>query len=139
MPASREQVEKQLQAFNAHDPEAWTNSYADNAVVQDPQYPEPMRGRDAIRKDIDSFFTAFPDMRFNLTNVITDGDQFAVEGTANGTHQGPIESPTGTIEPTNKRVEMRFAALGRVDGSNLITEERRYFDLASMLQQLGIS
>ena len=139
MPAGREFVEKQLQGFNAHDAEAWTNSYAENAVVYDPQYPEPLRGRDAIRKDVQDFFTAFPDIRFNLTNVIAEGDQVALEGTAIGTHQGPMEGPGGTIQPTNKRVEMRFAGVVKVDGSDQVVEERRYYDLASMLQQLGIS
>src|SRR5687767_7617579 len=139
MPASREQTEKQISVFNAHDADGWTNSYAENATVSDPGYPEPLRGRDAIRKDITDFFTAFPDMRFNVTDVITDGDKFVVEGTGTGTHQGPLQGPAGEIPATNKRVETKFVAIGRVDDSDLITEERRYYDQASLFQQLGLS
>lgn len=138
MPASREQVEKQISIFNAHDAEGWVNTYAENATLSDPQYPEALQGREAIRKDIVDFFTAFPDMRFTVTDVITDGDKYVVEGTGTGTHQGPIQGPQGEIPPTNKHIETKFVAIGRVDASNLITEERRYYDQASLFQQLGL-
>ena len=36
MPASRELAEKQISIFNAHDADRWTNSYAENATVSDP-------------------------------------------------------------------------------------------------------
>jgi len=139
MPASRELAEKQISIFNAHDADGWTNSYAENATVSDPGYPEPLRGREAIRKDIVDFFTAFPDMQFTVADVITEGDKFVVEGTGTGTHQGPLQAPTGAIPPTNKRIETRFVAIGRVDGSGLITDERRYYDQASLFQQLGLT
>ena len=139
MPASRDLVEKQISIFNAHDVDGWTNAYAENASVADPAYPEPMGGRDAIRKDITDFFTAFPDMRFTVTDVITDGDKFVVEGTGTGTHEGPLQGPAGEIPATNKREETKFVAVRRVDGSDLITEERRYYDQASLFQQLGLS
>ena len=139
MPASRELAEKQISTFNSHDAEGWTNSYTENATVSDPGYPEPLRGREAIRKDIDAFFTAFPDMQFTVTDVITEGGKFAVEGTGTGTHQGPLQGPAGEIPPTNKRVETKFVAIGRVDGSDLIAEERRYYDQASLFQQLGLT
>ena len=139
MAASRGLAEKQISIFNAHDAEGWTNSYAEDATVSDPGYPEPLRGREAIRKDIDAFFTAFPDMQFTVTDVITDGDKFVVEGTGTGTHQGPLQGPQGEIPPTNKRITTQFVAIGRVDGSDLIVEERRYYDQASLFEQLGLT
>ena len=139
MPASRELAEQQIAIFNSHDVEAWVNTYTENATVSDPGYPEPLRGRDAIRKDVENFWTSFPDMQFTVTNVIVDGEQFSVEGTGTGTNQGPIETPGGSIDPTNKRVEVKWVAVGHVDGSNLIAEERRYYDQASLFQQLGIA
>jgi steroid delta-isomerase-like uncharacterized protein len=139
MPASRELAEKQIAIFNSHDVEAWVNTYAENTTLTDPGYTEPLRGRDAVRKDVQDFWTAFPDMRFRVTNVIVDGDQFSIEGIGTGTNEGPIQTPAGTIDPTHKRVEMKWASVGRVDGSELITEERRYYDQASLFQQLGLT
>src|SRR5512145_1156081 len=73
-------VEKHVRAFNDHDAEAWAGAYAEKATLHDPQYPAPLAGRDAIRKDIDDFFVAFPDMQFRVLSVASSGDLVAVEG-----------------------------------------------------------
>ena len=49
-----------------------------------------------------------------------------------------MEGPGGTIPPTNKRVEIPFAAFVSLDSSGLVTEERRYYDMAGMMMQLGL-
>ena len=136
--SAQELVDKQIQVFNQHDADGWVSFYAENAVLYDPQYPEPLRGRQAIRKDIEAFFRAFPDIRFTSTDTISSGDRVANHGVGSGTNSGPLELPTGTIQGTNKRVEIPFASFARLDGSGLIAEERRYYDLAGMLTQLGL-
>ena len=136
--AAEDLVRQQLQAFNNHDSQAWGNGYAADAVLYDPQYPEPLRGRVAITKDVEDFIRAFPDMRFQESNVLISGDRIALEGTGTGTHQGPIEGPGGTIAPTNKRIEIAFATFLRLDGEGRIAEERRYYDQVSILMQLGV-
>ena len=134
----REFVDKHFESFAAHDADGWASHCAENAVLHDPQYPEPLRGRDAVRKDVHDFFTAIPDIQFELTNTVAEGNQILVEGVGSGTHQGPMEGPSGTIEPTQKRVAIKFATVVHVDGSDMITEERRYYDMAGMMQQLGL-
>lgn len=131
-------VQKHLKDFNAHDANAWAAAYAENAVLFDPQYPEPKRGRGAVLKDIQDFFTAFPDIQFNVTNIVASGDHAAVHGVGAGTHRGSMEGPSGTISATNKRAEIPFAAFIRLDSQGLIEEERRYYDMAGMMMQLGL-
>jgi steroid delta-isomerase-like uncharacterized protein len=131
-------VRQMIQTFNQHDPKAWAAVYAADAVVVDPQYAEPLRGREAIEKDISDFFTTFPDMSMQESSVLATGDQFAVEVTGRGTHKGPLEGPSGTIEPTNKPVNFRGAMFVRTNPDGLITEERRYFDMAGIMGQLGL-
>ena len=133
-----ELVDRHTRVFNQHDADGWASHYAENAVLYDPQYPEPVRGREAIRKDIEDFFRAFPDIQFTSTEAITSGDRIALQGVGSGTNGGPLEFPTGTIPATNKRAEIPYAAFVRVDGSGLITEERRYYDVAGLLVQLGL-
>lgn len=130
-------VKDQLEALNRHDPDAFAGFYARDAAVYDPQHPEPLRG-EAIRKDIGDFLAAFPDLTFTLKTVLESGDTIAFDGTGKGTHKGPMAGPTGEIPPTNRAVEMAFAAFLRVNDQGQITEERRYFDVASMMQQLGL-
>ena len=137
MPA-KDTVKKMVDAFNRHEANAFAALFAPDAVAYDPQYPQPLKGREAIRKDIEDFFQAFPDIQFKISNIIVSGDTVAFEGSAIGTHKGPLAGPTGTVPATNRGVEIRFAAFDRVNAQDLVVEERRYFDLAGMMQQLGL-
>ena len=136
--AAEDLVEEHVRAFNAHDANAWANHYSENAVLHDPQYPEPLRGRPAVLKDIEDFFVAFPDVQFSIANVLASGDRAAVEGTGSGTHQGSMEGPGGTIPATNKRMQTPFASFIRLNAQGLIEEERRYYDVAGLMHQLGL-
>ena len=56
-----------------------------------------------------------------------------------GTHTGPLETPTGEqIPPTNKRIDLKGAVFGRLNERGEIVEERRYYDVGTMLRQLGL-
>jgi len=135
---SQDQVQKHMQAFNRHDADAWAADYAEDAVLYDPQYEEPKRGREAVRKDISDFFSAFPDMQFETRNIMEGGDGAAIQGTGTGTQTGAMEGPQGTLPATNRRVQIEFAAFVRLNPAGLIAEERRYYDMAGMMTQLGV-
>ena len=136
--ATQDLARKGEEAFNSHDSKAFAALYASDCVVTDPQYEQPLSGRNAVEKDIRDFFTAFPDIAIALRGVITDGDTLVAEWTASGTHNGPLSAPDGSLIPASgKPVKMAMALVGRVDGDGLIAEERRYFDLAGVLAQIG--
>jgi steroid delta-isomerase-like uncharacterized protein len=132
--------QKVADTFNKHDLDALAKLYAEDAVAYDPMYPEPLRGRDAIRKDAATFFRAFPNIRLEIINTIEKDDRNgADEIRITGTQTGPLETPTGQeVPPTNKRVEMRGGAFSRLNERGEIVEERRYYDVATILRQLGI-
>jgi len=131
---------KLTDAISRHDITTATNAYAADAVAYDPMYPQPLRGREAIKKDTETYFRAFPDLRFELlTTVEKDDRSGAAEIRMSGTHTGPLESPTGQeIPPTQKRVDLKGAVFARVNDRGEIVEERRYYDVATMLRQLGL-
>ena len=131
---------KLAKAVNAHDLDAVTKAYASDAVAYDPMYPEPLRGREAIKKDSADSFRAFPDMRFEISNIIEKDDgSGAGEVRISGTHTGPLATPTGgEVPPTNKRIDLKGAAFVRLNGSGEIVEERRYYDVGTILRQLGV-
>ena len=131
-------VEEHIRSFNAHDAVGWASHYAEDGVLHDPQYPEPKKGRAAIQKDIEDFFSAFPDIQFEVTGVVDGGESSAIQGVGSGTHKGPMEGPGGQIAPTNKQVSIPFAAFVKVNSDGLISEERRYYDMAGMMMQLGL-
>ena len=127
--------------FNKHDLDGVANLYASDAIAYDPMYPEPLRGRDAIRKDTATFFRGFPDIRLEIINTIEKDDRTgADEIRLTGTQTGPLETPTGQeLPPTNKRVEMRGGAFTRLNDRGEIVEERRYYDVGTLLRQLGLT
>jgi steroid delta-isomerase-like uncharacterized protein len=131
---------KAADTFNKHDLDALAKLYAEDAVAYDPMYPEPLRGRAAIRKDAATFFRGFPDIRFEiLTTIERDDRNGADEVRLVGTHTGPLETPTGQdLPPTNKRVDLKAGVFGRLNERGEIVEERRYYDVAGVLRQLGV-
>lgn len=131
-------LNQQADAINRHDARAFASSHSPNAVVVDPLYPEPLRGTDAIVKDFVDFFTAFPDLKFTLRQTLVEGDSYAIEYTLSGTHTGPLVAPSGQIPATNRRIEVPGSAFGRVNAEGHTIEERRYYDYAGVLVQLGL-
>jgi steroid delta-isomerase-like uncharacterized protein len=137
----QDESRKFAETFNKHDLDAVAKLYAEDAVAYDPMYPEPLRGRDAIRKDTASFFRAFPDIRMEVINTFEKDDRNgADELRLTGTQTGPLETPTGqVVPPTNKRIEMRGAGVARLNERGEIVEERRYYDVGTILRQLGLT
>ena len=98
------QITKQIEALNKHDPQAFTASYATDATIVDPQYPEPLKGRDQIRKDITDFLKAFPDLRFTLDTVVERDDTLAFEGIMqrHAARDRCLDLPAKSRRPTNR-------------------------------------
>jgi steroid delta-isomerase-like uncharacterized protein len=80
---------------------------------------------------------AFPDSKasFDRTHV-AGNDTVVLELTWRGTHQGPLETPAGSIPATGKKIEIRAVAIIELIGEKARTQ-RHFFDMATLLQQLG--
>jgi steroid delta-isomerase-like uncharacterized protein len=136
--AGEDVARKLTDAWNSHDAARVAACYTHDATVLDPVYPEPLEGAETIEKEAADFVTAFPDITFRPTKVITDGETVALEVTVTGTNTGPLHLPTGLIPATRRRVEFSAAGFSVIDAMGRIREERRYFDVAGMLTQLGL-
>ena len=123
----------------AHDLDGVMKLYAKDAVVTDPAYPEPLRGHEEIRKDAADFFRAFPDVSFKFTDVFQKNERTgATQFQMSGTHTGPLALPAGEVPPTGKRFNIMGVGIVTLDDSGLIKEELRYYDVATVLTQLGL-
>ena len=127
------------EAINNRDLDAFAQQWAEDVVVHAPDSPEPMRGRGAVRKHMEDFLTAFPDLHIELSNIVIQGGNTAAEVVFTGTNTGPMAGPQGTIPPTNRRIELRGAGFHRYNSQGQVAEERRYFDVMGMMMQLGLA
>jgi steroid delta-isomerase-like uncharacterized protein len=137
--SAKDNYSKAVEAFNKKDAGAFAALYAVDAIVHDPLYPQPLSGRDAIEQDAQEVQRAFPDARFTLTSVVEAGDTAAVEYNLSGTHRGPLATPDGEIPATGKALSNDGAVFSRFNDRGEVVEERRYYDIAGMLAQLGLS
>jgi steroid delta-isomerase-like uncharacterized protein len=92
-----------------------------------------IKGPDVGVAVVQTFTTAFPDLRLTLTHQHTDGDVSIIEFTATGTHEAELEG----IPATGKRVTLNAVDVVTVRDGKVVSE-REYFDQLTMMQQLGV-
>lgn len=136
---SADAIARSVEAVNSHDAKAFAATYASDAVVHDPLYPQPLKGRDAVEQDMVELLRAFPDASLTVGPLFQDGETFAAEYTIRGTHGGPLASPGGEIPATGKSITNNAAVFSTFNADGEVTEERRYYDIAGLLAQLGIT
>jgi steroid delta-isomerase-like uncharacterized protein len=122
-------------AWNAHDPEAVAAIFAPDAVIRDVGSPEVLRGRDAIRERATDLLTAFPDFRLRQLDLVVGEDANADRWEASGTHSGAFLG----MEATGNRVSVEGATFSRFDSAGLVVEDVNFWDVATLLAQLGAS
>jgi len=110
--------------------------YAEDAELSDPT--GRYKGKAQILASFKTWKTAFPQANAQVTNQVSEGDQLVTEVVYRGTHSGPLTSPMTTIAPTGKPIELHVAIVSSFR-NGLIQRERAYFDLAGLMQQLGLA
>ncbi|MGH7547578.1 MAG: ester cyclase [Gemmatimonadales bacterium] len=83
--------------------------------------------------------TALPDSKATFHSALVSGNTVVLEVTWRGTHTGPLEMPNGPIAATGKRIELRACNVIEIAADRGKAKlQRQYFDMGTMLQQLGI-
>lgn len=135
---AEEVARKSLDTWNADDRAGHRATYADDAVLKEHSTGREITSADAI---VDAHFAwraAFPGIRGDIENLIASGDQVAYETTWKGVHTAPLATPDGqTIPPTGNSVTLPACLVVRV-ADDKIVEQHHYFDLVTMLSQLGL-
>ena len=108
-------------------------SYAEDGVLVAVPTGETVRGREAIRANIEALFAAFSDATARMPSVLVAGDRAAAEWTFEGRYTGQIPGlPPGTGQP----VAFRCVSVLELAGG-AIQRNTRYFDLFGLLVQTG--
>jgi predicted ester cyclase len=92
MPNAKDVILKHIDAFNGRDSD--TDPWAAEAEMTAPG--AQLSGRDSVIGFLAAFQEAFPDIRLEIEQLLTDGPAAAAEGTLTGTHRGHARV-TGSI------------------------------------------
>jgi steroid delta-isomerase-like uncharacterized protein len=127
------QVLAHMRLENAHDFPACIATFAR------PRYEivatgELHDGEGGVAGLLDENRTAFSDFQFEPTRTVPAGPDVLVEGVFTGTHDGPWRG----LPPTGRRVRVRMAVVFEFQGEAMVGE-RLYFDLGTVLRQLGVA
>ena len=99
---------------------------------------ETLRGPAGYKESAQRWITALSDARIDIKNQIANDDYVVTEFHGRGTHDGPMKTPQGVIPATRKKLELPFCEILHFK-SGKVSEGRLYYDVASMMRQLGLS
>src|SRR3954452_23159313 len=104
MASARDVVLKHIDAFNDRKSDA--DPWAADAEMTAPG--ARVSGRDNVIGFIAVFQEAFPDLRLEIHQLLSDGPAAAAEGTMTGTHTGVLQAPNGDVAPTGRTLALRW-------------------------------
>ena len=124
-----------VETFNKGD---WDRSMAllGTGVYNEVGTGRQLRGKAEILPALQGWKKAMPDVKGTVTSAFASGNKAVLEVTWEGTQTGPMEGPGGTLPPSGKRQKTPAAWVFEFEGDK-IKESRQYFDMMSLMHQLG--
>ncbi len=114
-------------------------SYIDEVITRASVDHQEAAGTDVcdhLRHVVTSLRSAFPDLRFEVHEVVADGDLVATRSTMTGTHRGRLPlGPLGAIEPQGRRISVAHMHLFRWQDGR-VAEFWHVWDTTGLVRQL---
>jgi len=118
--------------WTAHDMDRLLPLFTEDLVYEDVTMGAVNRNAAELRAFGEGFFSAFPDVTFELTSASADGARGGAEWIMRGTHKGDLPG----MPATGRRIEVRGASVFEFRGDK-ISRCSDYWDMATLLKQLG--
>ena len=118
--------------------DAWTDlSVLDELIDEsyeghDPAAPEPWRGIQGAKDNVNLYLSAFEDAQIKVLRQIAEGEYVATRWEGRGRHTGDLMG----IAPTGKEVVVTGQTCSRVVDGKIVAEQTNW-DTLGMLQQIG--
>jgi steroid delta-isomerase-like uncharacterized protein len=125
-------------AFNEKNWDAVRASITSDSVYDEVATNRKVQGVEQIIPLWQGWATAFPDAKCTFHRALPSDSTVVLELTWQGTHKGPLQTPKGAIGPTGKSIDIRACVVTEIAGDKAKLQ-RHYFDMATLLQQLGVS
>ena len=138
MAQSAEEVAREsIESYNAGDFDRLRSLLAEDFYEEELATQRRLEGADARLEAAQAWKRAFPDEHGTITGAYTSGNTVAIELTWEGTQSGPMATPDGReLPPSNKRITVKSVEVIEIEDGK-IKVLRHYFDLMTLLQQIG--
>ena len=122
-----------LQSFTNHDAGAVLKDVSPDFMDYGDGSSAPIKGTDSCKAAIQSFLTAFPDVKGENSMAIAEGNHVAVFGDWSGTFKMKMMN----MEPTGKSFKMKDVDLFTFNNNGQITEHRSIQAMGTIMMQVA--
>ena len=130
-------AEKFFEAFNNHDLNQMKPFEAGDFKTEAPGARGAMDANQA-RAYNQGFIDAFPDLHFDLRQMVAQDDYVVINWVASGTHKGGLRTPTGdTVPPTGKKAIVPGSTTYQIKNGKTV-HAWVFWDMVTLLAQLGL-
>ena len=124
-----------LEAWNAHDPVRVAGFMANGAIYEDVALKRVLHGPAEIAGFVKEATKSSSDFRFEQVSLFISGSDFANEWIMTGTNDREVQG----VPATGRAFRVRGASVGKLDAKGHILENRDYYNLGEMFEQLGLA
>ena len=110
--------------------------FAENGVYDEKGTRRRVQGVGQIVEVWQGWAKAIPDSKATFVGEYATGDTAIIEVVWKGLHTGPLQTPTGTVPASNKRIELPACQVIKVEGGK-VKSFTHYFDMVTLLTQIG--
>ncbi|MGA8669330.1 MAG: ester cyclase [Terracidiphilus sp.] len=103
----------------------------ENFIELDP-LPGQQQGREGLKAVLMQFRSAFPDIRWRIDEMVSEGEKVVTRFTWTGTHRDTFLG----IPATGRHVEVKGVVIDRLEAGKM-ADSRILMDTLGLLQQLG--
>lgn len=123
-------------AYNEKNWEKVKTVFTENAVYDEKGTQRRIQGVPQIVSVWQGWAKAIPDSKAKFVGEYACGDTVVLEVVWTGVQTGPLQTPTGTIPPSNKQINVPACQVIKVEGGK-VTSYAHYYDMVTLLTQIG--
>jgi steroid delta-isomerase-like uncharacterized protein len=125
-------LERMYERINARDLDGFCDCLAEDFVEHE-EAPGLAPTKDGVREFFTMYMAGFPDLRFEVEDMLASGDKVVARVRCTGTHRGEFMG----MPATGRAVEVQLVDIIRFGDDGLAHEHWGVFDALAMMQQLG--
>ncbi|MGW7425645.1 nuclear transport factor 2 family protein [Streptomyces sp. NPDC054813] len=119
------------------DVKTFVDSFAEDGVFNDMVPGVAYRGQ-ALGNVLPYMANLFPDVHRDLKRITVNGDVISIELSIQGTFEGPLQSPAGTVKPNGAKIDAPTADFWYLHNGK-VEKFDCFVGYSTMYQQMGVN